>query len=91
MSSEITRGGKNVRPSFNFFDHAVDFPINDCIAQLLESTRNVLEDIRFELRRLNDKQMLQRDVRADIKKGRLALQRIARRKRPAKRAAPAVR
>jgi hypothetical protein len=35
--------------------------------EMLESVRNVLEDIRQELRNLNNKQMLQCDVRRDIR------------------------
>jgi hypothetical protein len=49
--------------------------------QMLESVRNVLEDVRSELRLLNQKQMLQCDVRRDVREMRIALQKLAKGKR----------
>lgn len=59
---------EQVRPEFNW---PSDRSIEWCIGQLTEDIRNVLESIR-------DKQMLQCDVRGDIRKMRIALERIAR-------------
>lgn len=41
--SEITRGGKKVRPTFNFVAHGGSTPTDSCTAQMLESIRNLEE------------------------------------------------
>jgi hypothetical protein len=68
MSGEIERDGKWVRPRFNHCTHGATTPQDAAAAQMLESIRNILEDIQRS-------QMLQCDVRRDIWEIRLALQR----------------
>jgi len=75
MSGEITRGGKWVKPSFDHYDHKGHTPAEACTSQMLESIRNILADLK-------NSQMLQCDVRQDIREIRLALQR--KRRKPAK-------
>lgn len=52
MSTEIERGGKWVRPSFSYYDHPNTTPTQDCIAQVLESLRNVAEDQALNIKRI---------------------------------------
>ena len=51
MSSEIQRGNKMVRPAFIYDDEGRTIEKTQC--ELLESCRNVMEDVVSELRRLN--------------------------------------
>lgn len=60
MSSEIDRFGKMVRPSFRHNDMGHAYNNQEVIAQLAESSRNVLEEIARS-------QMLQCDVARAIK------------------------
>jgi hypothetical protein len=78
MGSEIERGGRMTRPCFNYNDSN---GIESIKMQMLESVRNVLEDVRTELKLLNQKQMLQCDVRRDVREMRIALQKLAKGKR----------
>jgi hypothetical protein len=71
MSAHITRGGEDVRPSFNF-SKSSGYSHESITAQLAESTRNVLEDIQRS-------QMLQCDVAHAIKDIAKTLRRIDRR------------
>jgi len=54
MSSNIQRGGKYVRPSFNFLD-GDSFKHGAISAQLLESIRNVLESVDQRLETLQNR------------------------------------
>ena len=54
MSSQITRGGRQVRPSFNFRD-GESFADEAITAQLLESIRNVLESVDRRLATLESR------------------------------------
>lgn len=67
-----TNGKKEVeRPGFTFHDTTTGtYSAEQITSRIVEDMRNVLEQIR-------DKQMLQCDVRADIKRMRIALERIA--------------
>lgn len=68
--SKIERGGKWVRPGFNFRASVHDVYTNEeCQAQMLESIRNFLESC----------QMMQCDVAQAIKQMRDILKRIDRR------------
>jgi len=80
MSGEVEKqGGRWVRPRFAYDD---TLAYENCATQLLESIRNVLEDIKSS-------QMLQCDVRQDIREIRLAVQRKRRKpKAKAKRRRP---
>jgi hypothetical protein len=64
---------ESVRPSFWFSgcDQDGDWSRDQVIAQLTEDIRNNLEE-------LNKKQMLQCDVRDDVRRMRVALEKIAR-------------
>ena len=83
MGSEITVGGKEIRPSFNHCGPSENgkFTNKSCNTQLTESLRNVCEDIRASLVELNQKQMLQCDLRVDIYCIRLALEKLAAKKK----------
>lgn len=52
MSGEITRGGKPVRPTFNYTDGDT-FSNEQISAQMSESIRNVLESIERQLATLD--------------------------------------
>jgi hypothetical protein len=83
----ITRGKQTVRPAFTYPKVQADGSLGSWVqlqAELAVDTRNVLEQIR-------DSQMLQCDVRADIRAMREALEKIARavtRKKRRRRKAP---
>lgn len=66
--SEIDIAGTFERPAFR---HNKLYAYESCQTKLLESVRNVLEGIA-------DSQMLQCDVRVDIRRMRIALEKIAR-------------
>jgi len=59
MNSRIERGGKLIRPSFNYRENE-SFPDSQISAEMLESIRNLLESC----------QMLQCDVASAIKQTR---------------------
>jgi hypothetical protein len=72
VSSNIERGGKNIRPNFNHREVEGGYGFDACTAQLMESARNVLEDIAKS-------QMLACDVAHAIKDMAKTLRRIDRR------------
>jgi hypothetical protein len=73
--NEIERDGKPVRPSFNY-------PAGyDCMPQLTESIRNVLEGIA-------DSQILSCETRADIRRTRMAVELLVRLAQAKRRKAP---
>ena len=49
MSAEITRGRKQVFPTFRFAEHPEAYPYEAITAQMAESGRNVLIDIERRL------------------------------------------
>lgn len=53
MSSKVTRQNKDYRPSWNFSGDLGARGIAHDTLEMLESLRNVAEDIRTELQRLN--------------------------------------
>jgi len=70
--SEIERGGKWLRPTFNFLASDRNcYPPDQTVGQLTESIRNVLEGIA-------DSQMLSCDTRADIRRTREAVEKLVR-------------
>lgn len=72
MSSQIERGGVSIRPSFNHYDYKGNTPPEACTSQMLESCRNVLEQIARS-------QMLECRVANDIRLMRKAVERIDKR------------
>jgi hypothetical protein len=79
MSSTVSKKNSRgfidqVRPAYEYESES---GIEVCKLLMAESLRNVSEDIRQQLQFLNNKQMLQCDVRGDIRKMRIALEKIA--------------
>jgi hypothetical protein len=53
MGSEIVRAGKSHRPSWNYASATTERGLAHDSLEMMESVRNVLEDIRGELKSLN--------------------------------------
>lgn len=78
--SKIQRGGKWVRPGFNWTEHEPSTPTDSATGQVVESIRNCLEQIRDSQALSCSTISLFRDIKAELRGLRRELK--TRRRRP---------